>query len=420
MAVDSIDLRVEVEKPGAWSRRLTITVPAARIARERASALNRLSQRVRLPGFRKGKVPPAVLERRFGQAIEQETIERVIGEAYREAVQREGLVPITQGAVEHVDYQAGADLVFHVDFEVRPEVELQRLGGFRVKREPVPITDEQVDRVLERLREQHTVWRPIDDENPVNGDMVSVEITRRNADTAAGTKPRTYQLVLGEGQALPPVEEVIRSLRPGLEHDFTVDLPEKADDPASPLRRHEIHVRMLEAKRAERPPLDDEFARGVGDFGTLAELVDRVRSDLAQEAEREAERGVRNRLIQQILEANRFDVPDAMVRDYLEKLLPESERVEREKLEEFRASAWPAAVEMIRRHLVIERVAELESLHATPDEVDARIERVAGAIGKSPAQVRAQFEKSGRLREIEVEITEEKVFEYLKSLSTIE
>src|SRR5262245_41830554 len=113
------ELKITVEKPATWSRRLTITIPAEQLEQEKQNTARRLASRGKLPGFRKGKVPATVLERRFGPAIEQETIERVMGEAYREAIKREGLQPISQAAIDAIDYQAGSDLTFKVDFEVR-------------------------------------------------------------------------------------------------------------------------------------------------------------------------------------------------------------------------------------------------------------------------------------------------------------
>ncbi len=418
MAVESKDLMIAVERPGAWARRLTITVPAEKVARERAQSMQRLSQRIRLPGFRKGKIPVAVMEKRFGQAVDQETVERLVGDAYRAAIESEGLRPITQAAVDGIQYATGSDLTFHVDFEVRPEIELQRVGGFTVKRETPAVTDEQIGRVLDRLRDQNAVLHPIAEGQPVVGDVVHVAITRLNVEPPA--EPRRYEIVLGEGQALPAIEDAIRTLAPGEESNFSVDLPLDPDDADSASERHELTIALLEAKRPERPALDDEFARSAGPFESLEQLRERVRVDLEREAGREAERGVRHRLLQFILDANAFDVPESMVKDYLARLVPDSEGVETEKLEEIRASAWPAARDAIRRHLVVERIAETESLHATPAEVNARLETVAQALSRSVEQVRAQFQKNGRLQEIESDITEDKVFDYLKTLSTIE
>lgn len=418
MAVDAVDLKISVEKPGTWSRRLIITVPAERVDRERKSTLQRLSGRVRLPGFRKGKVPPAVMQKRFGPAIEQETLEKVMGEAYREAIQRESLKPITQGSIDRVDYESGKDLTFDVGFDVRPEVELERIGGFRVMREQASVADTQVDEVVQRLREEHAVWQPVTGETPLVGDAVVVEITA--LDDAAGTtgQARSYEIVLGEGQALPAIEDVVRTLTPGAEGDFTVELPEDGEPQAT--KPHRIRVALREVKRPELPSADDAFAQSLGDFASVELLRDRIRVDLTREAENDAERQLRTALISQIIEANRFDVPASMTDEYLSRLLPEREGVDAKVMEDVRQASRPSAENAIRRMLIVERIADMESLHATAEEVDARLQKIADSLGRSLGDVRQQLQKGGRLHEIEEEITEDRVFDYLKSLSTID
>jgi trigger factor len=376
---------------------------------------------MRLPGFRKGKIPASVMEKRFGKAIEQETLERLMGEAYREAVKQEGLQPITQGSIDKVEYDAGSDLVFDVAFDVRPEVELNRIGGFTVNRPAPQIDDAQVEQVIDRLRSEHAQWRPIEGEVVLTGDMAIVEITPIEEGNVEGAGiPRTYQIVLGEGQALPAIEEAIGTLQPGQEEDFTVDLPADAADPNSPLSPHRLHVKVKEARRPELPAADDEFAKSLGEFESMAILRERIATDLGNEAASEAESSVRTQLIGSIVDANPFEVPDSMVTQYIGSMVPEREGLDPERLREIRESARPAAERGIRRMLVVDRVADLESLHATADEVEGRVADIAARIGRSPAELRAQLANNGRLSEIEQEITEGKVFDYLKSLSTIE
>lgn len=417
MDVEPEDLRVAIEEPAAWARRLTITVPGARIQKERKSAMARLAKRVKLPGFRKGKVPAGVLEKRYGPAVEQETVERIIGEAYREAIEQKGLRPITQGAVDDVDYQPGADLTFRVELEIRPEVALERIGGFTLRREAQPVEAAQVDAVIERLRSQQAVWHPIE-QDMTDGDAVVVEITPLDGPNVGDT--RSYQLELGQGQAAGPIEEAIRTLEPGSEGEFTVDLPEDADKPDSATKPHELRIRLVEAKRPELPEVDDEFAASVGAFTTLSEMRDKIRADLEAEADREADRGVRSQVLRNIVEANPFEVPQSMVDDYLARLLPDTEGADPGQVAELRASAAVPAADAIRRSLVIERIAEMEALTATAGEIDERIAEDAARIGREPGEVRARFAKAGRLEEIRNEITEDKVFGYLLSLSTVE
>jgi trigger factor len=421
MATEVAGLKISMEKPAAWTRRLTITVPAEEVAREKKDAAKRLAQRAKLPGFRQGRVPTAVMEKRFGQAIEQEAVEKLIGNAYKAALEQEKLQPITQGSIDTIDYQPGSDLTFNVELDVRPEIELNQLGGFAVVREQVPVGDAQIDEVLERLRTEHAVWKPKEGETPAAGDMASVEITPLDdATSAEQSKPRQYQIVIGEGQALPAVEDAIRTLRAGEESDFDVALPENAEEPEGPTRPHRMRVKMLEVKAPEYPALDDEFARGLGDFEDLPTLRARIRDDMEKEASREAERGVRTQLIQSVVQANPFDVPRSMVQQYLERVLPGREGSDEQELLEMRTQMWPAAEQALKRMLVLDRIAEMESLRATPAELDAKIDELAERLGRPRGEVIGQLRKSGRLDELEQEITEEKVFAYLMSLSDIQ
>lgn len=414
MAPDTSDLRIAVAQPRTWARRLTITVPAERVRRERDDVARRLARRVKLPGFRQGKIPQAVVERQFGPAIDREALERVVGDAYREALARHQFQPISQGEVENIDYTPGSDLTFDVEFEIRPVIELSRLGGFRITRERPEVTDEDVNRVLERVREQNAVWHPVEAEAPVDGDAVTVEIT-----PAAAAKPRHYHLVLGKGEAVPSVEAAIRTLKPGEERDFTLELPDpEAGEGAT--REERTRIRLVEAHRPELPALDDEFARSVGDFDDLATLRARIREDLEREADAEAERGVRHRLLDAIIEANPFELPDSLVYQYLQRLIPAQEGADPTGLAEAREVARPAAMRVLRRMMVLERVAELEGLRATSADLDARVEALAERQGRPAGEVWAQLQKTGRLSRLEEEITEDKVFEYLESQSTIE
>jgi trigger factor len=421
MATEAAGLKVSVEKPAAWARRLTITVPAEHIAREKKDAVQRLAKRVRLPGFRQGRVPAGVMEKKYGPAIEQEAIEKVIGDAYRQALESEGLQPITQGSIEKFEYEPGSDLTFNVELEVRPEVELERVGGFAVVREEPVVGEQQVNEVLERLQQENAVWKPKEEGTPVAGDMATVEITPLDdATSAEPSKPRSYQIVIGESQALPPVEDAVRTLSAGDEGEFEVALPENPDEPEGATRAHRMHIRLLELKTPELAPLDDDFARSLGDFEDLAALRSRLQQDLQQEASREADRGVRMQLMQQIIEANPFDVPQSMIQNYLERVMPLREGADEERMQEARSQMWPAAEHALKRMLVLERIAELEALHATPAELDQRIDEMTERLGRPRGEVLGQLRKSGRLDELEQEITEEKVFQYLKSLSDIQ
>lgn len=421
------EITVAVQEPKPWSRRLSVTVPRERVQRARQSVTRQIAGSVRLPGFRKGHVPQRVLEKQFGASIEQETLDRVIQEAYREALEKEGLSPITRGEVENVHYHEGEELHFEVEFEVQPEVKLERLHGFTATRPSAEVAEDEVDSVLERLRDERGTWVPVEDRKPDYGDQVLVEITGLDEVAEGETpEPRAYRFALGEGQAIPDVEQAIISLAPGEEGDFTVRFPEDFPDPEQAGKEQHLHVKLNSVQHKELPELNDDFAKELGDFETMEALRARILEDLRSAAEERAESEVRDQLLGQVLEANPFEVPDSMVERYLDYMTGESEerRKERtpeqeEQISQWRLSLRPQAEQGLKRMTVVERIADGQGLRATQDEVDARVEELAEKHGRTPGEVWLQLEKSGELQALESQITEDKVFEYLKAQSTV-
>ncbi len=163
MSTDHSNLQIEVEEQEAWRRRLTVTVPAGSVQTERTKIIQKLGGKLKLPGFRKGKIPSNVVEQRFGQALDQELMDKVIGDAYRQALQAHSLEPISEGKVEDVEYKPREDLTFSISFDIQPEIELERLGGFSVERKTIQVAQEDIDRVLGRLQDQAAVWKPVEE-----------------------------------------------------------------------------------------------------------------------------------------------------------------------------------------------------------------------------------------------------------------
>jgi trigger factor len=415
MALDATRLKVSLEEGARWRRTLHVTVPADLVQAEQNRMVQELSGRVRLPGFRSGKIPKKVLEKRFGGAVQRESLDRIIGDAYREALQRESIRPISEGDVEDITYKPQEDLSFRISFDVSPQVELSRLGGFSVERPSLTPGGDEVDRVLEQLRDQHGRWEEAGEGTPSTGDKVSVSITNLSVE---GSEPRDYDLVLGGGDAIPDVEDAIRTLEVGKEADFVVHFPD--DFPDESRRGEEQQLRILLREKQVRilPEITDEFAATVGDFETVEILRARILEDLTKEAQEQAEGAVRGQLLDHVLEANPFEVPESMVLQYVKSVLGE-EKPAPEKLVRAREAFGAEAERAVQRILIIERVAETQGLRATDDEIDARIEIIAEANGSSPAEVYGRFQKAGRLEMLEREITEGKVFEFLQAQSEI-
>lgn len=418
MSIDASSLNIEVQEGERWRRTVSVTVPAETVSAERRRIAANLAGRLKIPGFRSGRVPASVVEKRYGGALNRELLDQIVGDVYKEAIRLHDLKPISQGEVEDLDWQPEQDMVFTISFDVQPSFELPRVGGFSVERARVQVQDDEVDRVLERLREQNGSWAPAEDGRAEEGDLVSVTVTRLEDGEVLG-EPQDYDLLLGDGDAIPDVEAAIQTLAPGEDGTFVVTFPEDFPNEARRGEQEELRILLRERKIRELPEVDDAFARSVGDFEDLAALRARILEDLTGEAENQAESEVRARLLDFVVEANPFEVPRTMVDRYVDSVMGRREGMDEEVLAQVREQMRPQAERAVRRILVVERLGETQSLQATEDEIDERIERIAERSGAPVAKVYSDLQKSGRLEELERSITEEKVFDFLKEQSTI-
>jgi len=400
----------------AARRTYAVSVSAAKVAAAEAATTARYAKQLKVPGFRKGKVPPAVVRRRFGDAIRQSVIEELLRESWAAAQEQDGLKPVADPQVRNVKFEDGSPLTFELLVDVKPEIKLERLGGFRLTRKVAAVTDEMVEAQLNSLREQRAPWAPAPD-RAKPGDLVEATIT--NLDDPAAPSPEPVRFVLGQGRALPELESRLMELDPGQSWEGQVRFPDDHPDETKRGRGRRVRVVLGEVKRQALPDLTDEFAREVGEFDSLDALKKTVRADLEAEARREADARVRSDLVDQIAAANNVAVPPSLLDRALVAYaaaygIPEDQRPR------FLAEFRPVAEAGVRRDLIVEAVAEQARLAATPDALDARVAELARRRGETPAAVRVALDKAGRLREIERSITEENVFAHLLGQSTVE
>ena len=409
---------VEVKVTGGerCRRILDVTVPVAFVERERAAVARKYASRLKLKGFRKGRVPPGVIDKRFGRVIEEEAVERAIRRACDEAIASRELKPVTDVDVTEVRFAPGDPLTFRAAFDEHPTIALGRLGGFRVERPRAEVPEGAVDRIVERLRGEHAVWKPTENGRPEPGDAVTVTMTRLDGD---GDESRQYELVLGEGQALPDIEEAIRSLAAGEEDDFDVTFPDDFADESRRGATHRVRIALLSRSVPELPEVDDAFARSVGEFEDVDAMRSQIGEDLERKARSRAEGEVDDRLIRMIVEANPFEVPASMVERYTDVVLAEAEGLDPDRLEVVRNEVRPVSEFALKRDLLVSRIADEHGLNATPSEVDAQVEVLAGRTGEPAGRVRARLRKSGGLRNLERRLTEAKLFRFLREKSEI-
>ncbi len=379
---------------------LEIEADEQQMERSLDKAFRRLSQRVEVPGFRKGKAPAGMLERHIGRArVVREALDILIPEAYNQAIEEQDVDAIDRPSIELVTDEP---LAFKATVPVRPTVELGEYNSVRVKREPVSIDESEVDKALEELRHRYAVHEPA--ERPVQmGDIVRADV-RGVIDGREVYKEDDAELRLREGATilLPGIAEGIIAAEKGTPKEIAVTVPE-GERPLSG-KSGTFTVTVKEVKEEQLPALNDDFAREVGEgFSSLDALRDRLRNDMRERLQAQAEEEYRNKAVGALVEtAATIEFPPVMVEREVERLIQDQARhlgleVEqylantRRTRDELNEELLPVATDRVRRSLALTRLAEQEEIKAENQEVDAEVDRLAGSAGEQADQLRKLF-----------------------------
>jgi trigger factor len=410
-------ITITATKSEGVERRLQVAVPPEAVREARNKAASRVAKQVRLPGFRPGKAPAAMVRKQFAAAIDQEAVEALLKEAFETVLEKEKLELVTQPHAHDVKFGEDDGLSFELHCEVRPEIKLEHLTGHRVMRPADAVTDEMVQEQLDQMRDQRAAWTPVEGK-PVEGDLVTVMLATAEDD---GTMPegKEYRLVIGAGQAIPAIEEVLLTLDQGEETERPVKWPDDFPDEAQRGKTKLVRATLNEVKRKQLAPLDDAFAREMGDFESLEAFTKVVREDLQADAARNADSAARTQLLDEIVKANPFDIPPSWVKQMV-RAYAEAYKIPEAEILNFGDEIKGMAERQVRRDLILDTIAEREKLAATEGDVDDKVAELAGKRGLEPGQLYASLQKAGRLRELERGITEERVFAWLLERNTME
>jgi trigger factor len=412
-----MNIEITPKETSGVDRHVQVSVPVEAVRDAEDKAAKRYASSVRLPGFRPGKAPAAMVRKKFADAIRQEAVEALVRDAYKEVIEKQDLKVASQPHVHDLTFEEGKPLTFELHFELRPTIELARTSGFRVTRKKAVVNEDAVAEQLEHIRDQRAAWTPVEDK-PMPGDMVNVQLSTGDKPDAPGDE-KAYPLVLGAGQAIAGIEELIMEAAPGQTVQRPVRWPDDFPDEAQRGQTKTVRITLNDVKRKEAPPLDDAFAREVGDFESLDALRTAIRTDLTEHVTREADADVRQKLVDEIIGANPFEIPKSWVQQMVQSYA-EAYQVPEEERDRFATEFRNMAERQIRRDLVIETISEREQLAATEKDIDDRLSEQAEKRGVNPGQLYAQMEKSGRLKEIERSLTEDKVFKWLMERNEIQ
>ena len=383
---------------------IEVEIPAALLSSEANRVTSEFGRQANVPGFRPGKVPAHVVKTRFAKEIQEEVVSRVLGQSFREVVGEKGLEPVGEPQLEHVDaFIEGAPLKFKARFEVKPQIELGEYRGLEIESPAVEVSDADVDQMVERLREQASVYRVETERGLEEGDFAVIDIVSNGE--GLETKTDSGHFKLGEDSPLPELHDALRGKKAGEVASFDKAYGEDAHQEA--WRGKTIHhdVTLKEIRVQEKPEVNDEFAKSVGGWESVEQMRETISADIRKHRDVEALRFRRSQIGDQLLAKHEFEVPDALIEDELGKSLNNyarylaSQGVDldtaqldwRKVAEEFR----PEAAKRARRSLILEAIAKKEGFTVSDVEVDAEIRSAAREQGREFADVKHHLKHDG-------------------------
>jgi len=417
---------LSVASPSQTRRVLSVQVPAEELEKERAAVLAEMRREIRVPGFRKGKVPAGFIQKNYADVIQSDAVRNLLPAVYEQALDREHLHPLGEPVFENIKLEDGG-VNFDVRIEIRPEVAIKGYDRLSIEVPRRPIGDPDVDQALESLRERLAILEKVN--RPAQGaDHLVIDYVPLAADGSHEVKSRVeaYPVSLGGESLLPEFREGLVGMKVGDEKEIRVKYPADFGDERVAGTERSFVVRVTEVKEKLLPEANDQFAKRIDETAaTMLELKMRIRRQLEMEEENRYRREVDERIIDSIIDANPFEVPEVMVENYLASLVEEdrqhrgrvADEAAREK--EIREMLRDSAVRMIRKYFVMDAIRRQESITVSPQEVDARIQGLAQAIGKTEAEVRQMISHPERRRGFESDLVDEKTMGFLRERAAV-
>ncbi len=421
-------INTAVESPESWKRIVKAEISRDFFDQEFATRLKKAVKGHQKPGFRKGRTPKAIVEKEMGDMLRMETVEAIVPKAWMSAVIEHKLNPITDPALENLEFAEEGPLKFDLIVEVRPEVTIGDIDGMTIKRRKNEVTDQDLDDVLTRLQDSRATYEKVERASGTD-DQITLDLVPGawEGQADAGKVIEDQKFILGAASNMPAFNEELVGVSAGDEKAIEVVYP--ADHPNEALKGQSItftcQVKEIAAKVL--PELDDEFAGQVADGKNLAELKDDVRADLAKEADKQIAQELDRQIQTELIKRHDVELPPSMVNKYLESGLQEMHRRNAqmgrpngaEEDTEYMEAGRSHAERALKGMLLLEAVRQKEEIKVTAEDVDERIEEVATENGFEVDKYR-EFVNSGDEKErLEYDLQERKTYDFLLSRAEV-
>ncbi|WP_041264625.1 trigger factor [Geobacillus thermodenitrificans] len=412
---------------------LTVEVDAEQVNKGLDAAFKKVVKNVSLPGFRKGKVPRVLFEKRFGvEALYQDALDILLPEAYAKAVEEAGIEPVSMPEIDIEQMEKGKSLIFKAKVTVKPEVKLGQYKGLEVEKIDTTVTDEDVENKLKRLQENYAELVVKEEGTVENGDTAVIDFEGFvDGEPFEGGKAENYSLEIGSGTFIPGFEDQLVGMKAGEEKEIQVTFPEEYHAEQLAGKPATFKVKVHEVKAKQLPALDDEFAKDVDEeVETLDELKSKIRTRLEEAKKNEAEAAVRNAVVEKAAANAEIDIPAVMVQNETDRMLREfDQRLQMQGMNlqlyyqfsgqdeaALREQMKEDAEKRVRAALTLEAIAKAENIDVTDEEVNEELEKMAASYNLSVDKLK---ELIGNLDGVKEDLKWRKTVDFLVEHSTV-
>lgn len=406
---------------------LTIEVEAAKVNEGLDAAFKKVVKQVNVPGFRKGKMPRGMFEKRFGvESLYQDALDFILPEAYAKAIEETGIDPIDRPEIDVEQMEKGKELIFTAKVQVKPEVKLGEYKGLEVEKMETEVTAEDVEAELTSLQEKQAELAVKEEGKAEDGDTVTMDFEGFvDGEAFEGGQAENYSLELGSGQFIPGFEEQLIGVASGEEKEVEVNFPEEYHAAELAGKPATFKVKVHEIKAKELPALDDEFAKDADEeVETLAELKEKIENRLQESKKNESETAVRETLVNKASDNAEVEIPEVMVTAEVDRMMQEFEqRLQMQGMnldlyfqfsgqteEDLRGQMKEDAGKRVRTNLTLEAIAAAENLEVTDEEAEEEVNKMAEQYNMSADNIKQAL---GGLDTLKADLKVRKAVEFL-------
>lgn len=423
-------MKVEYDEETPVRKSLSFEIDADIVDKEIADRARDYARKVKLPGFRAGKVPPEVIKQRFKANLLEDVAEKLVNKVVFEEIEGRGLKPLASPKVVDLKIDENQPLTFRAVFETLPIVELPDWRGLRAKSRQTKVDDADVDREVEALREGAAQYEPVEGRPVESGDFVVADLSWRSASGGKTRRNENALFEVGSAEMNKDLSAALLGARPGETRQVRVQYDEKPAAEGGKPEQIDYTIAVKAIKKKVLPSVDDDLAKDLGDFGSLQELRDDVRKKLLAADERKLDRELKNALIEALVEKSQLEVPEALVERHMNARAENAARglalqgIDPRKIgvdwRQYRDGQRDESVKAAKADILLDEIARREGVEASDPELDAEVARLAERFKKSKEAMRAQLEKEGELAGLRARIREEKTLDLLKSNARLE